>query len=296
MDTGNPNLIVGDAEAEQNSLDISEAAIPKAIFTLTRAGISPPLTLFALDALQRIRSGWGTKSVKVTMEIKDSAHLLDITLFPNKNNLDQANWTTSYNSFLKFIQCAYGTKICLGFVQHFEAMMSDSEFKAWFSAYWDFDTRLCSQFFTKAFIIDPTDDKYGKLLQAAKNRSLRQAPLPTAGASSSVGPVRTEKTHTRGGPYEKQKKNSFREVLLCLRFGRSDGHQAADCMETQPSWHGHQFIIHTNGNGLFRIGTNAPVCFTYNLTGECKFGGGTHAVHVCSLCAGDHGAICCTRN
>lgn len=162
----NPNLIADDADAEaaRNSLDLTEATIPKAIFTLARAGIAPPLTLFTPTALQRICSGQGTKSVKVTTELKDSAHLLDISLFPSEEKMDQAIWMTAYNTFPKFIQVAYGPETYLGFAKHFEAMISDSEFKDWFQAFRDFDIRIRSQFFMRALIINPAEDAYGKLL------------------------------------------------------------------------------------------------------------------------------------
>ncbi|KAJ6605157.1 hypothetical protein DFH09DRAFT_897425 [Mycena vulgaris] len=300
MQNLNPDLIADDAEAAQNSLDLSEAAIPRAIFTLARSGIAPPLTLFTPDALQRIRSGLGTKSVKVTTELKDSAHLLDISLFPNENEMNQAEWMTSYNSFFKFIDRAYGPATSAGFAKHFEAMISDPEFKDWFTAFRDFDIRIRSQFFTKVFIIDPSGDTYAKLLQSAKNRALMQSRAISSPVSppvpSAAGPSRSEKTSNRVHPYGGQRKSSFRGNPLCLRCGSSEGHRAADCKETHPNRHGRQFVIYANKEGLFRVGSNVPVCFTYNLAGECRYSGGQHAVHMCSLCAGEHPAIRCTRN
>ncbi|KAJ6611217.1 hypothetical protein B0H10DRAFT_2224311 [Mycena sp. CBHHK59/15] len=203
------------------------------------------------------------------MELKDSAHLLDISLFPNESNLDQADWTTCYNTFLKFIQRRYGQATFLGFAKHFKAMISDSEFKTWFTAFCDFDIRIRSQFFTKAFIIDPAGDTSVKLLQSAKNRSLMQVtvisyPVSTL-ASSTPSPSRTEKTHPRVQPNGGQKKGSFWGNPLCLHCGASNGHRVADCKETHPNRHGCQFVIYANKDGLFRIGSNAPICFTYNL-------------------------------
>ncbi|KAJ7202367.1 hypothetical protein GGX14DRAFT_370411 [Mycena pura] len=302
----NPNLIADDAEATRNSLDLTEATIPKAIFTLARAGIAPPLTLFTPAALQRIRSGQGTKSIKVTTELKDSAHLLDISLFPSEETMDQAIWMTAYNTFLKFIQGAYGPGTYLGFAKHFEAMISDSEFKDWFQAFRDFDIRIRSQFFTKAFIINPAEDAYGKLLQGANNRALMSVTTPfsappaiantsTSNTTSGSGPHRTEKPNARMQPYGNQKRNSFRVNPLCLRCGAKDGHRAVDCKAAQPTRHG-PFQIYANKDGLFRIGSDNPVCFTYNLAGECRYSGGGHVVHICSLCGGDHPAIRCTRN
>ncbi|KAJ7190116.1 hypothetical protein GGX14DRAFT_408305 [Mycena pura] len=92
----------------------------------SRAGIAPPFTLFTPAALQQIRSGQGTKSIKVTTELKDSAHLLDISLFPSEEIMDQAIWMTAYNTFLKFIQSAYGPGTYLGFAKHFVAMAQSS--------------------------------------------------------------------------------------------------------------------------------------------------------------------------
>ncbi|KAJ7696737.1 hypothetical protein B0H17DRAFT_1197848 [Mycena rosella] len=279
----NPFLIAGDDTAAQNSLDLSEAIIPKAIFTLAKSGITPPLTLVTPVALQRIRSGLGTKLVKVTTELKDSVHLLDISLFPDERTLDQADWTTSYNSFLKFIELGYRPTQYMGFVLHFKAMISNSEFKTWFTAFWDFDCRICSQFFTRPFIIDATGEAYGKLLQAARNRSLLEtmaSPRLSAPSSStsSVGPSRSDKPCPRIQPYAgQQKKNSFQGNLLCLHCGGSTATRplGADCTEARPNRHGRQFIIYANKDGLFRIGSDTPVCFTYNLGSECKYTDGT---------------------
>ncbi|KAJ7473480.1 hypothetical protein FB451DRAFT_1398591 [Mycena latifolia] len=305
----NPYLIADDDEAAQNSLDISESTIPKAIFILAKAGIAPPLTVFTPKALQKIQSGSGTKSLKVTMELKDSAHLLDISLFPDEGALDQADWTTCYNSFLKFIQIGYGKRTFLGFAKHFEAIIVDSEFKSWFAAFCDFDIRLCSQFFLRPFIVDPTGDSYGKLLQAAKNRALWQVVASPGSSSvtltsgpSTTGPARTEKSRPHGHPYggentgQNQKKNSFRGISLCLHGSASDSHCAIDCNKARPSCHVHQFTIYANKNGLFRVGSDTPVCFSYNLASKCKYARGNHAIHVCSLCAGEHPAVRCTRN
>ncbi|KAJ7291716.1 hypothetical protein C8J57DRAFT_1588266 [Mycena rebaudengoi] len=199
-------LIAPDAEAAKNLLDVSEGTIPKAIRALAQSGISPPLTLFVPEVLQRICSGLGTKSVKVTMELKDSVHLLDVSLFPDERNMDLATWFPCYNSFLKFIDEPYDIRIYGGFAQHFEFMISDPEFKDWFSAFRDFDIRLQAA--------------YTKLLQSAKNRSLRAAPAPAL-PQPTAGPSRTNKANERDRvhPYGVQKKNSFRGISLCLRCG-----------------------------------------------------------------------------
>ncbi|KAJ7190885.1 hypothetical protein GGX14DRAFT_579476 [Mycena pura] len=141
---GKRALIATDAEAAKNSLDNSDGAIPKAIRVLAQSGISPPLTLFSPDALQRIRSGLGTKSVKVTTELKDSVHLLDISLFPDESTLDLATWFPYYNTFLKFIDDAYDVGIFDGFAKHFEFMIGEPDFNDWFTAFRDFDIRLRS--------------------------------------------------------------------------------------------------------------------------------------------------------
>lgn len=168
----NLDLIVDNDVAAKNSLEAGDNNVPKAIVTLAKPGISPPLTLFTPESLERIHLALGTKSVKVTTEVKDATHVLDVSGFPPESSLNQADWCTTYNTFLKFIQAHYGPQVFLGFAKHYEAMISNTEFGPWFAAFKDFDQKLCAQFFTKAFIIDTSADTYTKLIQSAKNRVL----------------------------------------------------------------------------------------------------------------------------
>ncbi|KAJ7608740.1 hypothetical protein FB45DRAFT_1039411 [Roridomyces roridus] len=107
-------FLFGDEAAEKNTFKANNDSIPLAIFSLAKNGISPPLTLFMPDALDRIRSS-NMKTMKHGTGESTKVTVMDVSDFPNEDDLDQVTWTTCYNRFLTFVEAASGEKIFRGF-------------------------------------------------------------------------------------------------------------------------------------------------------------------------------------
>ncbi|KAJ7613012.1 hypothetical protein FB45DRAFT_729304, partial [Roridomyces roridus] len=290
----------GDEAAEKNTFRANNDSIPLAIFSLAKNGISPPLTLFMPDSLDRIRSS-NVKTMKHGTGESTKVTVMDVSDFPNEDDLDQATWTTCYNRFLTFVEVASGEKIFRGFAAHFNEMLSDPALATWFQAYRAFDKRVRAQFFTKPYIIDVKDGKYRLALQSAKDTFLLSYKFSAgpSGTSSSGSRGRGGKSgkEREGGhgskPYDRAPNR--KRPLLCFRCGRS-GHSAVGCEESDPSRHRRAFVISATRDGLFRLSDRRAVCMGFNC-GKCEISGRAHALHICSLC-GDahHGAVECTCN
>ncbi|KAJ7330909.1 hypothetical protein DFH08DRAFT_708788 [Mycena albidolilacea] len=299
-------LLFDDSVAERNSFHVHDNSIPSAIRSLAKNGISPALTLFLPASLERIRSS-NVKTVKHGTGEATKVTVIDLTDFPNEQELDQATWCTCYNTFLTFMEGTAGVRTFQSFAAHYNRMLSDPDLAVWFPAYRDFDRRIRAQFFTKPYII-VHDDEYRSALQTAKNTFLMLGRLSLStgsathprGGSSSVRDTRgSSSLHDdssrdrpeRPKPYERE---SHRKIL-CFRCGRS-GHPAGNCPESTPSRHGREFVIYANRDGLFRLTDNRAVCMGFNIR-KCDATGREHAIHICALCGDScHGAVDCTRN
>ncbi|KAJ7881738.1 hypothetical protein B0H14DRAFT_2340215 [Mycena olivaceomarginata] len=299
-------LLFDDSVAERNSFHVHDNSIPSAIRSLAKNGISPALTLFLPTSLERIRSS-NVKTVKHGTGETTKVTVIDLTDFPNEQELDQATWCTCYNTFLTFMEGTAGVRTFQSFAAHYNRMLSDPDLAMWFPAYRDFDRRIRAQFFTKPYII-VHDDEYRSALQTAKNTFLMlgHSSLSTGsathpwGGSSSVRDTRGSSSlrddssrdrPERPKPYERES----RRKILCFRCGRS-GHPAGNCPESTPSRHGREFVIYANRDGLFRLTDNRAVCMGFNIR-KCNAMGREHAIHICALCGDSrHGAVDCTRN
>jgi hypothetical protein len=104
----------GGSIAEKNSFRTHDNTIPGAIRSLAKNGISPALTLFLPASLERIRSS-NVKTVKHGTGETTKITVIDLTDFPNEQELDQATWCTCYNTFLTFLEGTAGTRIFEGF-------------------------------------------------------------------------------------------------------------------------------------------------------------------------------------
>ncbi|KAJ7204167.1 hypothetical protein GGX14DRAFT_369013 [Mycena pura] len=295
--TEDSKLLFDDTVAEKNAFRAHDNTIPTAIYSLAKNGISPPLTLFLPESLERIRSS-NVKTVKHGTGESTKVTVIDLSDFPDEDSLDLGTWCTCYNTSLTFIQTASGLRIFQGFAQHYNQMLADPGLGVWFRAYCYFDKRIRAQFFTKPYIVDIQDDEYRSALQSAKNTFL-MSNQPTSSATpssnrgnSGSGSHKDKVERTR--PYDHES-SSRRKEILCFRCGRT-GHGAGSCKEVNPSRHGREFVISANRDGLFRISDSRAVCMGFNC-GKCDASGRNHAVHICSLC-GDahHGAVSCTRN
>ncbi|KAJ6453350.1 hypothetical protein C8R45DRAFT_801347, partial [Mycena sanguinolenta] len=284
-----------DAVAEKNSFCAHDNTIPVAIYSLAKNGISPPLNLFLPTSLERIRSS-NVKTVKHGTGETSKVTVIDLTDFPSEEDLDLATWCTCYNTFLIFLEGSSGARIIQGFAAHYNRVLTDPDLSTWFPAYRDFDRRIRAQFFTKLYIIEH-DNEYRSALQTAKNSFLMLNRLSGSAGSTSNPRANSyrpkDKTECQK-PYDKDS-TSRRKPMLCFRCGRT-GHGAGACAETNPSRHGHEFVIYANRDGLFRISDNRAVCMGHNC-GRCEVSGRSHALHICSLCSdAHHRAIDCTRN
>ncbi|KAJ7716209.1 hypothetical protein B0H16DRAFT_1741438 [Mycena metata] len=289
----NSQRLFDDEVAEKNTFQAHDTSIPAAIFSLAKNGISPPLTIFLPASLARIRAS-NVKTVKHGTGETTKVTVLDIADFPKEFSLDQATWSTTYNTFLTFLQLAVGPRTFDSFARHYNRILSDPEIGVWFPAYRAFDHQIRAQFFTKPYIIDIADPEYRSALQSARDTFIL-ANRPVTDATSSIGragPSRDKGDRYR--PYDRDTTTDRRTNTLCFRCGRV-GHNAHRCDESTPSKHGRQFVVFANREGLFRISDKRAVCAIFNI-GRCDKGQ-NHALHICSLCAdAHHGAAGCTRN
>ncbi|KAJ7469792.1 hypothetical protein B0H11DRAFT_2283714 [Mycena galericulata] len=157
-------LLFEDAVAEKISFQAHDNSIPDAVFSLAKNGISPPLTLFLPQSLERLRS-----TVKHGTGETTRVTVIDVSEFPDKETLDQATFLTCYNTFLTFLEASAGARIFRGFVEHYNRILSDPDLSTWFAAYQVFDKKIRAQFFTKPYIIDVQDSQYCDALQSTKN-------------------------------------------------------------------------------------------------------------------------------
>ncbi|KAJ7716253.1 hypothetical protein DFH07DRAFT_973950 [Mycena maculata] len=164
-------LLFSDDIAAKNSFRAHNNSIPSAVFSLAKNGLSPPLTLFLPASLERIRSS-NVKTVKHGTGETTKVTVIDVSNFPDEDDLDQANWCTTYNTFLTFLESAVGPRIFESFARHYNRMLTDPELATWFRAYRSFDKKIRAQFFTTPYIIDINDAKYRSALQSAKNSFL----------------------------------------------------------------------------------------------------------------------------
>ncbi|KAJ7135308.1 hypothetical protein C8R46DRAFT_1047970 [Mycena filopes] len=296
--TQSSTLLFDDDSAARNTFQAHDTSIPAAVFSLARNGISPPLTLFMPTSLERIRSS-NVKTVKHGTGESTKVTVLDVSDFPAESTLDQANWATTYNTFLTFLQVAVGPRIFQSFAQHYNRILSEPKLDVWFPAYFAFDQKIRAQFFTKPYIIDTGDAEYRSALQSAKDDFMWNKPSG-GGAPGSGGKATSSRDREQPKPYDRESAAAQkRSNTLCFRCGRL-GHNAHSCNETNPSKHGRQFVITAGRDGLFRISDKRSVCVMFNI-GRCDGGAGAatrnHPLHICTLC-GDahHGASGCTRN
>ncbi|KAJ7182085.1 hypothetical protein C8R46DRAFT_885221 [Mycena filopes] len=290
----NSKVLFTDQKAANNSFRANDNTIPNAIFSLAKNGISPPLTLFLPISLDRIRSS----NVKT---VKHGTGETDVSDFPDETVLEQAPWTTCYNTFLGFFDQAAESHIVRGFSLHYNNILSDAALDTWFPAYRSFDRQIRAQFFTEPYIIDVQSAEYRNALQSAKdNHMWSSVHSPSSSGSRSGAPSGRERGE-RPKPYDRDTQPqsdggaSRRRSVLCFRCGRT-GHPAGRCPEKNPNRHGREFVIYANRDGLFRLSDNRAVCMLFNC-GRCESQSGPkHAVHVCALCGdANHGAANCTR-
>ncbi|KAJ6594990.1 hypothetical protein B0H10DRAFT_2329445 [Mycena sp. CBHHK59/15] len=255
-------LLFSDDIAAKNSFRAHDNSIPSAVFSLAKNGLSPPLTLFLPASLERIRSS-NVKTVKHGTGETTKVAVIDVSDFPDEDNLDQANWCTTYNTFLTFLESAVGPRIFESFAHHYNRMLTDPELATWFRAYRSFDKKIRAQFFTTPYIIDVNDTEYRSALQLAKDSFFMSTRALSASSAAKGGPTAPPKDKAeRYKPYDKDSA-SHRRPILCFRCGRVS-HGAATCEETNPSRHGREFVIYANRNGLFRIRDKHPVCLRFN--------------------------------
>ncbi|KAJ7651137.1 hypothetical protein FB45DRAFT_731575 [Roridomyces roridus] len=289
-----------DQVTAENKFQANDESIPALIGTLANAGLSLPLTLFLADSLSRLRSDT-VKTIKHSGPLGDF-QVVDVSQFPTEDKLSRADYMSVYNVFLKFIAETCGPLTARGFALHYNLILSEPDLEMWFPAYLCFDQQLCSQFFTRPFIIDPSSSEYQGALNKARQTQLKREneQLRSLTAASSAPPSRsghggrypTQPQHERApprSPYE-------RKEMLCFWCGRL-GHGALSCSETTPSRHSRQCVIRCDAKGLFRLSDGQAVCFTHNLGHKCKGKGVNQALHICTLCSDpEHGAAKCTRN
>ncbi|KAJ7435716.1 hypothetical protein B0H11DRAFT_2366638 [Mycena galericulata] len=241
-------LLFEDAVAEKNSFQAHDNSIPDAVFSLAKNGISPPLTLFLPQSLERLRSG-NVKTVKHGTGETTRVTVIDVSEFPDEETLDQATFLTCYNTFLTFLEASAGARIFRGFMEHYNRILSDPDLSTWFAAYQVFDKKIRAQFFTKPYIIDVQDSQYRDALQSAKNLLLMSSSEQDEDPdSSSFGVVRSgrEKPERRK-PYERDEGS---HSVLCFCCGRM-GHNAVRCAEANPSRHGRNFVITATRESLW---------------------------------------------
>ncbi|KAJ6496425.1 hypothetical protein C8R45DRAFT_926927 [Mycena sanguinolenta] len=99
------------------------------------------------------------KTVKYGTGETTKLTVLDLTDFPDEQDLDLATWRTCYNTFLTFLEGTAGTHILQAFASHYNRVLTDPDLPLWFPAYCDFDRRIHAQFFTAPYIITLDDDR-----------------------------------------------------------------------------------------------------------------------------------------
>ncbi|KAJ7688644.1 hypothetical protein B0H14DRAFT_3533240 [Mycena olivaceomarginata] len=299
-------LLFDDSVAERNSFHAHDNSIPSAIRSLAKNGISPALTLFLPTSLERIRSS-NVKTVKHGTGETTKVTVIDLTDFPDEQELDQATWCTCYNTFLTFMEGTAGVRTFQSFAAHYNRMLSDPDLAVWFPAYRDFDRRIRAQFFTKPYII-VHDDEYRSALQTAKNTFLMlgRSSLSTGsathprGGSSSVRDTRGSSSLRDDSSRDSRNARSHTSgsrVARFFAFGADDlAIRPATARSPRPAGHGREFVIYANRDGLFRLTDNRAVCMGFNIR-KCDATGREHAIHICALCGDSrHGAVDCTRN
>lgn len=288
------DILIRDEDALNGSFQENITVFPQHFSVLATCKISPPLTLFRPDILKGIRLNTNVKMKKMATGATTSVRVLDTDAYPSETGLDSSAWQSTYNTFLAFIQRITGPVVYAGFAKHFDRMIGDPQFERWYPAFREFDRELRSEFFAKAFVINPSDADYRSRLQSAKDdfilSSKQESPTGVP-----QPPRNTSYNSSSPHPYIQTTRSSFR-AQLCLRCGGADGHKAQACTASQSNRHGRSLIIKAGSSGLFRITDSKAVCYNFNLRG-CPITGPSHALHICTLC-GDphHGASNCTRN
>ncbi len=284
-----------DVNAVQQDALRHEKKFSQHLFTPAQNGISPWLSLYTADSVERLQLNREIKTHTVTRPDGVSVHVLDMRGcgFQAENTLDRATWMSCYTRFIAFLSelCGEdGEQLLMSFQDHYETMVADPSFEDWFEAFVSFDALIRAQWFYKPFFINPSAHEWDSQLQQAKNKH-------TSKQMTSLRATTSKLSTPQYSPYTRYTDHSND---LCLRCGRI-GHRAESCEEPMPSCFGRVMQCKWDNGRLVRITDDHVVCARFNLTNGCQLPAtavnADHGVHMCSLC-GDrgHGASNCTRN
>jgi hypothetical protein len=283
-----------DEVVSKEEIQVYDDTIPLDIFVLAKCKISPPLSLFTVTSLERLRERRNLSYKKVgTPGEFQNVRILVTDDFPSDRDLKQTTWSLAYKTFLKWISSVAGPKVAQGWHQHYDTMVGDPDFEHYYKAYNDFDRETRSRFFAKPFLLDPTCQFWNTLLTNKKlvhGREDGNENRPSTRSSNRFNPYPSSTTSS-GTSFRGSQ--SFQTI--CLRCGSRDGHRAYDCTASGITNRGRAWVCTAKNNRVLRVIDGKPICIRYNLQ-TCSTSTPTHALHVCSLCDDpNHGAARCTR-
>ncbi|PBK92715.1 hypothetical protein ARMGADRAFT_1030939 [Armillaria gallica] len=139
-----------DMNAVQQDALRHEKKFSQHLFTLAQNGISPWLSLYTADSVERLQLNREIKTHKVTRPDGVSVHVLDMRGcgFQAEDTLDRATWMACYTRFIAFLLelCGEdGEQLLMSFQDHYETMVADPSFEDWFEAFVSFDTLIRAQ-------------------------------------------------------------------------------------------------------------------------------------------------------
>ena len=284
--------------------------IHSAILDLARNSVHLPLTLFtAASTVKLVHEDSILK--KVVIYHRDTSakmRLLDVSEFPKEAEMDISDWHEAWSRFGYFLRQSCHPNIATRWIEHYQFLSSQHDFKGNFEAILKFDIEQRTRYFTARNTRTPDD--YTRRFEQIKNIVLKERLDKKDELEKEKEKIRLNGDRSfhsfrpnRLQPYPREKPRSLNEYDKSFRPSpRSDSspicficrgeHRFSKCDETKTTDGKPTYAKRLDGRIVKRNGGD-PICYIFNAsTRKCDR---QHSdLHVCSLCgSSDHGACTC---
>ncbi len=184
---------------------MKDNSFPQPIFNIAWNHISPLLTLFIHDSLERIRYRRKIEFPKTLTTENPNLRLLKMDSFPDEEQIDSVTFLTVYPVFLRFLDALLDRKApraFKGLCDHFEKISSSEDFQTNFAAYRTFDREIRRDFFhsSSGVIVDINSVEWSSRLLNCKALTMFTTSNSQPSSENST-PFHINKSRDRSAPY-----------------------------------------------------------------------------------------------